>query len=97
LMNTVGKEMVNADYLKIEKSMNGLYLVQDMTRKWGLLDSKGVTKLSPAFDRLKDLGDNKLLAVQNGKMGLLDNAGKILIPFMFEEVIYNSAYVLLKR
>ena len=97
LVDIRGKEFVNADYKQIIKTFNGLYLVQNMKGLWGLIDGKGVARLSPAFNQLKDLGDNKLMALQNGKYGLLDYAGKILVPFSYERIIYSPEYLLLKQ
>jgi hypothetical protein len=97
LMNTLGKEIVTADYQKIVRSSNGVYLVQDVKNKWGLVDGQGVSRLSPAFDRLTDLGENKLLAIQNGKAGLVDYSGRILVPFQYEEIVKKSDYTLLRK
>ncbi|GEM_PF-2119202 len=79
-----GKEIFSADYDKISRFANGLFLIEKDNLK-GLLTKKGDLICSPKYTYIYDCGAHYSVA-NGGGNGIMDKQGKELVPCAYQWV-----------
>lgn len=83
------KEIVGMKYTNIE-FIEGTeeFIVKTTESKVGIITSDGTTKVAPQYDALKQIDKdlNLYLATNNGKSGVIEKNGKILIYLEYEQI-----------
>lgn len=87
--NLNNEEIVGTKYTNIE-FIEGTeeFIVTTEEKKVGIITSEGDTKVTPQYDALKQI-DKKLnlyMATTNGKSGVIEKNGKILIYLEYEQI-----------
>lgn len=80
----VGTKYTNIDFIEGTEE----FIVTTEEKKVGIITSEGNTKVTPQYDSLKQI-DKKLnyyLATTNGKSGIIEKNGKILIYLEYEQI-----------
>ena len=54
--------------------------------KHGYINRKGEIVIPCEYDWVSDFRNNKAIVLKSGKLGLIDNTGKVLIPFICERI-----------
>ena len=64
------------------------FIVKTSENKVGIITSKGETKVKPQYDNLKQIDKdlNLYLATNNGKQGVIEKNGKILIYLEYDKI-----------
>lgn len=87
--NLKNEEIVGMKYTKVE-FIEGTeeFIVTTEENKVGIITSKGDTKVAPQYDALKQIDKNLnlYLATNNGKSGVIEKNGKILIYLEYEQI-----------
>lgn len=95
MRNDSGKWVVTPKYIAIERTYDGLYLAM-LGEKWSLLSAEGKELIPLLYDKLylipvesNDFSNAaarriEVVAIKEGKSGLVDLSGKILIPFQYD-------------
>lgn len=87
------KEIVGMKYTDIEFNEGSEeFIVKTEESKVGIITSEGDTKVSPQYDALKQI-DKKLnlyMATLNGKSGVIERNGKILIYLEYDQIGIDS-------
>ncbi len=80
----VGTKYTNIDFIEGTEE----FIVTTEEKKVGIITSEGDTKVNPQYDALKQI-DKKLnlyMATTNGKSGIIEKNGKILIYLEYEQI-----------
>lgn len=83
------REIVGTKYTKIEfVEATEEFIVTTEENKVGIITSKGDTKVTPQYDDLKQIDKdmNLYMATNNGKSGVIEKNGKILIYLEYEQI-----------
>ncbi len=91
--NLENKEIVGMKYTDIEFNEGSEeFIVKTEESKVGIITSEGDTKVSPQYDALKQIDKNLNLymATSNGKKGVIEKNGKILIYLEYDEIGIDS-------
>lgn len=87
--NLANEEIVGTKYTNIE-FIEGTeeFIVTTVEEKVGIITSEGNTKVTPQYDALKqiDKKSNLYMATSNGKSGIIEKNGKILIYLEYEQI-----------
>lgn len=87
------KEIVGMKYTDIEFNEGSEeFIVKTEESKVGIITSEGDTKVSPQYDALKQIDKNLNLymATSNGKSGVIERNGKILIYLEYDQIGIDS-------
>lgn len=88
------KEIVGMKYTNIE-FIEGTqeFIVTTEEKKVGIITSTGETKVNPQYDSLKQIDKdlNLYMATTNGKSGVIERNGKILIYLEYEQIGIDTA------
>lgn len=95
LIDKSGNEVLELKWRSIVRLSTGNYFVVNEMGKIGLVNSKGIFLLRPAYDSLKDHG-NKVTVSQNGKYGVLEYTGRQLFKIQYKEITISSDFTLVK-
>ena len=89
IYNLNNEEIVGMKYTDIE-FIEGTqeFIVKTTENKVGIITSEGDTRVSPQYDALKQIDKdlNLYLATNNGKSGVLEKNGKILIYLEYDQI-----------
>ena len=86
---TDGSVLAPAEYDDIFILSGGKYILARKGRKQGIFDFKFKPILPLAYDELSYVGGDRFGAVKNGRAGIINAAGKIVVPFEHEEISAN--------
>jgi len=80
----VGKKYTNIEFIEGTQE----FIVRTTENKVGIITSEGTTKVSPQYDALKQIDKdlNLYMATNNGKSGVIEKNGKILIYLEYEQI-----------
>jgi len=78
ILKSDGKLLFPCKYEDIRRQRNGLYLVQE--GGWGLAKATGEMIVSPQWEDVSNFIGNYFVFWSDGKMGIADTAGKIVVP-----------------
>lgn len=80
----VGKKYTNIEFIEGTEE----FIVKTTEDKVGIITSDGTTKVSPQYDALKQIDKdlNLYMATNNGKSGVIEKYGKILIYLEYEQI-----------
>ncbi|MCI8344497.1 MAG: hypothetical protein HFJ42_00670 [Clostridia bacterium] len=87
--NLDNEEIVGTKYTNIEFIEGSEeFIVTTVEEKVGIITSEGDTKVTPQYDALKqiDKKSNLYMATSNGKSGIIEKNGKILIYLEYEQI-----------
>ncbi len=91
--NLKNQEIVGMKYTNIEFNEGSEeFIVKTEEEKVGIITSEGDTKVSPQYDALKQIDKdlNLYMATSNGKKGVIEKNGKILIYLEYDEIGIDS-------
>jgi hypothetical protein len=90
LVTYKGGQVLPIEYNKIEAPFSSLqvFIVQK-NKEYRLMDATGRDMFNRSFEYLEKVSDDKLLARQNGKAGLLNVLGTTVLPFRFDNIILS--------
>jgi hypothetical protein len=99
LQKIVGKEIIPV-YLYISKlykniiKSEGLYIVENESKKYGVINMDGVIITNPLYDYICDFKDNVAIVCDDEKKGVIDNTGKIIIELYYNEISrYENVFI----
>lgn len=80
----VGMKYTNIDFIEGTQE----FIVKTTENKVGIITSEGDTRINPQYDALKQIDKdlNLYLATNNGKSGVIEKNGKILIYLEYEQI-----------
>jgi len=62
--------------------------------EWGFLNNNGKQVIAPIYSNLTPLQEKALIAIKNGRRGVIDWTGKIVVPLMYDQInAGQSGYV----
>ncbi len=96
-ISTDGREITAAIFPSIERTTYGNYLLSDEMGRFGFADQKGILRLSPAYEAIEDLGDNRIRTTRNGKVGLLDYNGREILGFDYANIQISNGRLILQE
>lgn len=84
----------------IGKTKTGSYIVrigtiEDRDRKYGLVDSLGRIVIPVEYQDIHDVNGELVAARKEGKWGVIDKSGKIMVSFVFDYIGYDYSEGLL--
>ena len=94
LIDSLGKNLIPCLYDDIiikEKGIAWLF-----NGKWGVSDSY-TEKNESSYDEMVEVQDDYIIVKKNGKVGAVDFANKIIIPFKYEQISALSAGILVAK
>jgi len=96
LIDQKGKAIVAVEWLSIERSIYGNYLVKSEEGLSGLADKNGAFILRPNFESIIDYRQN-IIVNKNGRAGVLDYEGHQLFKVRYSDVKRKGDFILLKK
>lgn len=100
IAETTGEEIIPAKWKRVQNFGN-VFLVLDDNNQQTLVDEKGnFTNLvfdNHAYVGYYPLGEDYARVAQNGKTGVLDKMGKLIIDCQYEDILHNYVYDLSKK
>lgn len=80
----VGNKYINIEFIEGTQE----FIVKTIENKVGIITSDGTTKVSPQYDTLKQIDKdlNLYMVTNNGKSGVIEKNGKILIYLEYEQI-----------
>lgn len=97
LLDTNGREVLSANYLSISLNSFGNYVMKAKNQTVEMANSKGITFLSGAYERIVDMGDSKVIGTLSGKQGVLSYSGQTIVNFDYEEIKIGKSYLILRK
>ncbi len=86
-LNTQGETVIPFEYEGIAPPQKGLFRVKKgkgMEGRWGAVNLKNELVIPYEYQAIGDFVNGEATMVQNGKFGLIDTKGKVLIPAKLE-------------
>lgn len=76
--------ITNADYDDTDR-----FIVTDVNGKSGLVDFNKVI-LPVTYDKIRSIRNHSYLVEKTGKLGIVDNSGKLVIPILYNQINFVS-------
>ncbi len=96
-LSAEGREISKAVYPEIQRTAFGNYILTDEMERIGFANQKGILSLSPSFEAIVDLGDNRIKTTRNGKAGLLNYSGREVLGFDYDDIQIKNGRLLLHK
>ena len=96
---TADKKRVTDYAYDYVQSLEREYAVVLQGKAWGLINDRGEEVLPIEYDQLVFAAENKLIAEKDGVFGVIDYAGKAVVPFRYENIqqYYTGGTALVKE
>jgi len=92
-IDTLGKEIIGCKYDYISDFDNNIAKFL-LNNKWGIIDSKGNEIILPVYNYISNINEKIIIAnkLTNDtlKFGCIDNKGNILVPFIYDSIIFDK-------
>lgn len=90
-INTENKDCIESTYADanektVEKTV-GRYFFSEKNNKWGIVDKNDMIICQYIFDKIEQVNDALIFVIQDGKLGAINNKGKIVIPINCNRII----------
>ncbi len=95
LVDKDGNEVLEVAYKMISRTEEGTYILEDPQGRKGLANSLGEIILFPSFDDMQDVGHGLIIVERNGREGLYNHSGKLVLGFDYEAIIPGKNYLFL--
>ena len=99
LINKLGTRILDFKYDIVEKLSNQKFEIVSSTLK-GRVDGNGRIEIEPRFEFLQETEPGFLMAIQNGKWGLISEQGLGIIPLIYDRMVWDAEkkqYLTLKK
>lgn len=97
LIDNEGNVAVQAKYKDISVFPGGLIQVRLRNGKYGFID-KSNHKIASGFTGVSKLQDENFCVIKNGKCGLIDIDGRMIVPVEFDEIgVFNDSLFLVRN
>ena len=90
VINKKGKVILPFEFKEIGEVSRFSIAVKNEKGLWGFYNHKGEKNQEPLFQNFRYAGKNKIIVQQNGKWGLINDKGNILIEFKYKWVDHVS-------
>ena len=74
----------------------GLYRIT-VAEKKGVIDEFLTFKILPIYDHLSDFYFGKMIAKRNGKFGIIRADGSVVLPFVFDSLLWDGKFIRAKE
>ena len=74
----------------------GLYRIT-VAEKKGVIDEFLNFKILPVYDHLSDFHFGKMIAKRNGKFGIIRADGSVVLPFLFDSLLWDGKFIRAKE
>ncbi|MBG8555328.1 WG repeat-containing protein [Hymenobacter sp. BT594] len=82
-----GTVLIPLQYERLEFSKHSSrWLQARINKRWGLIDSSGLTRVIPQYDEIIDFSDHMMAVKLQDKWGFIDESGTLIIPTMYNYV-----------
>lgn len=89
LIDKSGSRVLDFKYDTVKKLSNQKFEIVSSTLK-GRVDDKGRIEIEPRFEFLQETVQGFLMAIQNGKWGLISEQGLGIIPLIYERLVWDG-------
>lgn len=88
--DTTGQQIIPAVYTDVLAAGNGLWLICDTAKKWGLLSRGGEELLAPRFTRIQPFRGKVTVAFNEKLQCLINDKGEILVPAGDQQIVIRE-------
>ncbi len=95
--NAKGENMPTPEYRAVGTPFQNLAVVTTKESNKGCIDSLAHEVLPPIYNELTILSNQFFLVKLNGKLGVIARDGTVIVPFGYEDILYDKALGLFRR
>ena len=92
LLDSTGEEVTKPQYDEFRLTENKKIIAVEQNKKWFLISTRGKRVTPDMFDDFEEL-DNYLILVKNdGKCGVINKDGKVVIPLKYDVITVSTLF-----